>query len=741
MDKYIRNLKYVKQGSKDERGIFMKQILQNLKTGKTELMEVPCPTVKPGHLLIKTAFSVISAGTERMLVEFGKASYLSKAKQQPDKVKQVLNKLKTDGILSTLSSVQAKLDQPLPLGYSNAGTVIEVGRGVDNFNIGDRVISNGSHSEVVCVPKNLCAKIPEGVNDEEAAFTVLASIALQCVRLARPTLGENFVVTGLGLIGQLAVQILIAQGCRVLAIDFNKERLELAKRFGAETVDLSKGEVPISRGLEFSKGQGVDGVIIAASTKSSEPVHQAAQMCRKRGRIVLVGVTGLELSRADFYEKELTFQVSCSYGPGRYDTEYEIKGQDYPFGLVRWTEQRNFEAILQMMKDKRLNILPLISHRFPFEEAEEAYKLISSKEPFLGIVLQYPLNKEKESENLFSRNIILVQRKNEEKRLAEPTEPVIGMIGAGNFTNQILLPALKKTGVRLKSIASSGGVNGTYLGKKYGFEQSITDVERIFKDPEINVVFITTRHNSHAQFVCRALEAGKNVFVEKPLAINLEELEKVIEIYNKSKKHNSPTLMVGFNRRFAPHIVKMKSLLDNTKEPKALIITVNAGQIPADHWTQDPKVGGGRIIGEGCHFIDLMRFLVGYPIAGVKSTVIGDYSKVEPRGDKITFTMTFADGSFGTVHYLANGHKSFPKERIEVFCGGKVLALDNFRVLKGYGWSEFKTMRLLRQDKGHTEEVQKFIEAIKEGKESPISAEELFEVTRVSFEIEKSLNG
>ncbi len=715
----------------------MKQILQNLKTGKTELIEIPCPTVKPGHLLIKTSFSVISAGTERMLVEFGKANYLSKAKQQPGKVKQVLDKLKTDGILSTLSSVQAKLDQPLPLGYSNAGTVIEVGKGVDNFYIGDSVISNGPHSEVVCVPKNLCAKIPEGVGDEEAAFTVLASIALQGVRLARPTLGENFVVIGLGLIGQTVVQILIAQGCQVLAIDFDKGRLELARRFGAEIVDLSKDEGPISRGLAFSKGQGVDGVIIAASTKSSEPVHQAAQMCRKRGRIVLVGVTGLELSRADFYEKELTFQVSCSYGPGRYDTEYEIKGHDYPFGLVRWTEQRNFEAILQMMQDKKLNILPLISHRFPFEEAEEAYKLILNKESSLGIVLQYPLKKEKESKDLFSRNIILIQNKNGEKK---PTEPVIGMIGAGNFTNQILLPALKKTGVRLKRIASSGGVSGTHLGKKYGFEQSITDVDKIFNDPEINVVFITTRHNSHAQFVCQALEAGKNVFVEKPLVITLKELEKVIDVYNDSRKQNSPTLMVGFNRRFAPHIQKMKSLLDTVKEPKSFIITVNAGQIPVDHWTQDPEVGGGRIIGEGCHFIDLMRFLVGYPITGVKSTVIGNYSKVEPKSDKMTFTMTFADGSFGTVHYLANGHKSFPKERVEVFCGGRILALDNFRVLKGYGWPGFKAMRLLRQDKGHPEEIKRFFKSIKSGGESPIPAEEIFEVTRVSFDIEKKLN-
>jgi len=460
-------------------------------------------------------------------------------------------------------------------------------------------------------------------------------------------------------------------------------------------------------------------------------------MCRKRGRIVLVGVTGLELSRADFYEKELTFQVSCSYGPGRYDTEYEIKGHDYPFGFVRWTEQRNFEAILQMMQAKRLNVLPLISHRFPFEKVEESYKLISSKESSLGIMLKYSSKKEKESKDLFRRNVILVQNKNREKK---PTEPVIGIIGAGNFTNQVLLPALKKTCVRLKYIASSSGVSGTHLGRKYGFEQSITDIDMIFNDPEINVVFITTRHNIHAQFVCRALEAGKNVFVEKPLAITSEELEKVIEIYNNSRKQNNLDLMVGFNRRFAPHIVKMKSLLDTIKEFKSFIVTVNAGQIPIDHWTQDPKIGGGRIIGEGCHFIDLMRFLAGHPISGVKSTIIGNYSKVEPRSDKITFTMTFADGSFGTVHYLANGHKSFPKERVEVFCAGRILALDNFRALRGYGWPGFKTMRLLRQDKGHSAEVQKFIESIREGKESPISAEELFEVTRVSFEIGKDRN-
>lgn len=715
----------------------MKQILQNLKNGKTELVDIPTPMIKSGHLLIRSTASVISAGTERMLMEFGKANYLSKAKQQPDKIAQVLDKIKTDGLLPTIDAVRAKLEQSIPLGYSNAGVVLAVSEGVKGFSVGDRVISNGPHAEVVCVPKNLCAKIPDEVNDEEAAFAVLAAIALQGIRLAKPTLGETFVVTGLGLIGQITVQLLRAQGCKVLGIDFDENRLELAQQFGAETVNLSKGEDPIKKGLDFSKGRGVDGVIITASTKNSEPVHQAAQMCRKRGRIILVGVTGLELSRADFYEKELTFQVSCSYGPGRYDKEYEIKGHDYPFGLVRWTEQRNFEVVLQMMQEGRLKISPLISHRFSLEKAEEAYKLILNKEYSLGIVLQYPSEQEKPSENILNRKIILAQK---EETPGNPVEPVVGVIGAGNFTLRTLLPVLKKTKARLKIIASSGGVSGTNLGKKFGFEESTTEPEVVFTDPEINVIFITTRHNSHADFVCRGLESGKHIFVEKPLAINKDGLEKVVESYKNRRGENNPILMIGFNRRFAPHIKKMKSLLDTVKEPKSFIITVNAGGIPADHWTQDPDVGGGRLIGEACHFIDLMRFLVGHPISKIKTTMIGSSSDVDVRNDKVTFTLTFTDGSFGTVHYLANGHKSFSKERVEVFCSSRILALDNFRVLRGYGWPGFKMMRLLRQDKGHNEEINNFLEVVRKGNPAPISAEEIFESTRVSFEIEECVD-
>jgi len=578
----------------------MKQILQNLRTGQTELTQVTVPRSKTGHLFIQTTTSLISAGTERMLIDFGKAGWIDKARQQPEKVQQALDKIRTDGLMPTLDAVRSKLDQPLPLGYCNVGKIAE---GSQN---GKRMISNGPHAEYVCVPENLCAEIPDSVSDEEAAFAVVGAIGLQGVRLARPTLGENFVVTGLGLIGLLTVQILLANGCRVLGIDFDSAKCDLARQFGADAVDLSKGENPIDSAMIFSNNRGVDGVLITAATKSNEPIHQAAQMCRKRGRIVLVGVTGLELNRSDFYEKELSFQVSCSYGPGRYDPEYEEKGYDYPIGFVRWTEQRNFEAILSLMASGKLNAKPLITHRFPYDKAEDAYLLISeNREPYLGILLDY-----NESENIADRTVRLKDAESQNIKLkSEP--PVAGIIGAGNFTGQVILPALQKTGIRLKTIASGGGVSGTHLGKKFGFEESTTDTERIFADNEINTVFITTRHNSHAQFVLKALEAGKHVFVEKPLCLTLQELEEIAAHF-PSSPHPSPlSLMVGFNRRFAPHIVRMKEMLESVREPKSFVMTVNAGKIPLDHWTQDPEVGGGRIVGEACHFIDLLRFLSG----------------------------------------------------------------------------------------------------------------------------------
>lgn len=717
----------------------MKQILQNLKTGATELLEMPTPGCPSGCLLIATRCSLISAGTERMLVEFGQANLLAKARSQPERVRQVLDKIKTDGLLPTLETVFARLDQPLPLGYCNAGVVLEVGEKVTGFSVGDRVVSNGPHAEIVSVPQNLCARIPENVSDDEAAFTVLASVGLQGIRLANPTLGETVVVTGLGLLGLMTVQMLIANGCRVLGIDFDSHKCALARQFGAEAVDLSTGADPVASAMSFSRGRGVDAVLITASTKSSEPVHQAAQMCRKRGRIVLVGVTGLELNRADFYEKELTVQVSCSYGPGRYDENYEQKGQDYPFGFVRWTEQRNFEAVLELMASKKLDVTPLISQRTPFEQAPEAYRQIIADRSLLGVVLTYP------ETGVDTRRTIEVQRVRRSEGRDQRTEgksqsvanPVVGVIGAGNFASLVLIPALARTGARLKAVAGVGGPGAALAARKFGFEQATSDYRTIIEDPEINTIFIATRHNTHARMVVEGLQAGKHVFVEKPLALNRQELAEVRAALDGAA---TSQLMVGFNRRFSSLARKMRDLLAAHSQPLTLIYTVNAGFIPADHWTQDPQVGGGRIIGEGCHFVDFLRYLVGAPLVGVEARMIGDAPGMIVRQDKMTIILEFADGSLGTIHYFANGSKSFPKERVEVFGEGRVLVLDNFQSLTGYGWRRFNRMRLWRQDKGHAAEIAAFIERVANGGEPLIPFAELEEVTLATFVAVKRAN-
>ncbi len=700
----------------------MKQILQSLKTGGTEVAEVPCPSAGRGHLLIRTTRSLVSAGTERMLVDFGKAGLIDKARQQPEKVRMVLDKIKTDGLMPTIETVRNKLDQPLPLGYCNVGMVLKV-QGAE-LKEGDRVVSNGKHAEVVSVPVNLCVRVPDAVSDDEAAFVVVGAIALQGIRLTQPTLGEAVVVTGLGLIGLMAVQLLRAHGCRVLGIDFDSRKVALARQFGAETVDLSAGEDPVAAAQRFSRGRGVDAVVVTAATKSSEPIHQAARMCRKRGRIILVGVTGLELSRADFYEKELIFQVSCSYGPGRYDPDYEEKGRDYPIGFVRWTEQRNFEAVLDMLVDGRLDVNPLISHRFSLYDAEKAYAVVGGSEPSLGILLEYPQSDGCSETRLLTRTIALGQ-----KLSVNNHQPVLGFIGSGNYATGVLIPAFKSTGARLKTVASGGGVSGLHAGRKFGFEATTTDTPSVLADVEVNAVVITTRHNSHARFVLEALRAGKHVFVEKPLCLTFDELKEIEDFYLELKTENLkiPLLMVGFNRRFAPQVQKIKSLLGSVSGPKAFVITVNAGGIPADHWTHDPDVGGGRIVGEACHFIDLLRFLAGAPIA--------EWRRMEMESrthDTVTLQLGFTDGSMGTVHYLANGSKAFPKERIEVFAAGRVLQLDNFRRLTGFGWPGFSKMNLWRQDKGQNACAAAFIAAVRQGGPPPIPVEEIFEISRIS---------
>lgn len=704
----------------------MKQILQDLSSGTTELVECPAPRSRRGRVLLDTRVSLISAGTERMLVDFGRSGLIAKARQQPEKVAQVLEKVQTDGLMTTIDAVRSKLAQPLPLGYCNVGTVREVGEGVSGFRAGDRVVSNGAHADIVSVPGNLCARIPDEVSDETAAFTVLGAIGLQGVRLTQPTLGEAFVVTGVGLIGLIVVQLLRANGCRVLAIDFDEAKLTIARSFGAETCNPSAGADPVSAGLAFSRGAGVDGVIITASTKSSDPVTQAARMSRKRGRIVLVGVTGLELNRSDFYEKELSFQVSCSYGPGRYDPTYEEGGQDYPIGFVRWTEQRNFEAVLDLMATGRIDVAPLITHRLDFERAPEAYDILMKDRKALGIILNYtadPDERHRHSVELRSPAEVV------------PDTPSIGFIGAGNYASRILIPAFQRAGALLHTIASPSGVSSVVAGRRSEFSHATSDVPGLIADPEVNTVAIATRHDSHASLAVAALEAGKHVFVEKPLALTHCELQRVEAAYATAGRH----LMVGFNRRFAPHVRTMKRLLDSVTEPKVVIMLMNAGSIPPEHWTQDHQVGGGRIIGEACHYIDLMRFLVGAPITEFEARRMGDTSAVAVCEDKAAITLGFADGSLGTIHYLANGGPAFPKERIEVFAAGRTLQLNNFRELRGFNWPRFRGEKAWRQDKGQSECVAAFLRAIERGSPSPIASDELFEVARVTIEVAERL--
>lgn len=704
----------------------MKQVLYSLSTGKSELVECPPPQVRRGSVLIDTTVSLISTGTERMLVDFGKSGLIAKARSQPEKVRQVLDKVATDGVLTTVDAVRSKLGEPFPLGYCNVGVVRDCGQGAEGLKVGDRVVSNGAHADVVRVPRNLCASIPSNVSDDAASFTVVASVGLQGLRLAEPTLGEAFVVTGVGLIGLLTVQMLRAQGCRVLAVDVDPAKLELARSFGAEICNPGAGQDPVNAGMAFSRGRGVDGAIVTASTKSSDPITQAAQMCRKRGRIVLVGVTGLELNRADFYEKELSLRVSCSYGPGRYDSDYEEDGHDYPFGFVRWTAQRNFEAVLDMLATGVLDVSPLISHQVPFEEAPNAYDLLTADKAALGILLIYG----HATEPRHVRSVALTNT-----HVGATGKPVVGFVGAGNYASRILIPAFKASGATLHSIASAGGTNAIIHGRRLGFAQATSDADGLLANPDINAVAIATRHDSHARLAAQALRAGKHVFVEKPLALTCNELEEVKAAHAESGKH----LMVGFNRRFAPQVQTMKRLLDAETAPKSFIMVMNSGAIPADHWTQDLEVGGGRIIGEACHYIDLMRFLAGAPITSVQARRMGDMDAETVTEDKASITLGFEDGSFGTIHYFANGGASFGKERIEVFAAGRTLQLDNFRKLRGFNWPGFKKRNLWRQDKGQTLCAAAFIKAVEAGGSPPIPATELFEVARVAVEVAEIL--
>ena len=680
--------------------------------------EVPAPQVKRGCLLIRTTKSLVSLGTERMLVEFGKSNYLQKAKQQPDKVKQVLDKVKTDGLMTTVNTVFNKLGEPISLGYCNVGEVIAVGDGVSGFEIGDRVASNGPHAEFVCVPKNLVAHIPENVSDEEAAFTVVGSIGLQGIRLLNPTLGETVVVIGLGLIGLLTAQLLKANGCRVIGSDLDEEKLALAEKCGIIPFNSGKGDV-VKFVEEQTGGVGADGVVITASAQTDAIISQAARMSRKRGKIVLVGVIGLNISRAEFYEKELTFQVSCSYGPGRYDDNYEQKGIDYPLPFVRWTEQRNFESILYSISSGALHVKEMITEVVPLDEYKNIYGDIGSHRSIASIISYDRGEKKVPSHTVsFANNSF------------KGAKGVIGVVGAGNFTKMTMMPALKDSGAHFKYIASQGGLSGTTLAKKFGFSHSTTDYREILKDDEVDTLFVITRHDLHSKMVVEGLQAGKNVFVEKPLALNDKELQNIIDVYEKSGK----TLTVGFNRRFSPHMEKIKSLVGDSQ--MNVIATMNAGFIPANVWVHDMKVGGGRIIGEACHYIDLISFLTGSKVKSVCMNAMG--TNPEENTDNASILLRYENGSTGVINYFANGSKAYSKERVEVFSQERTLVMDNFRETKGYGVRGFSKLKTT-MDKGHKNQFHRLIKTIQSGGDALIPFESIVNTTQASFAAIKSL--
>ena len=702
----------------------MKQLLQRMDTGETSLVDVPAPSIDTGpQLLVRTTATLISAGTERMLVDFGRASLVSKARQQPERVKQVLDKMRTDGIGVTLEAVRAKLDQPIPLGYCQAGVIADMGPGVSGFQLGDRVVTNGPHAEMVRVPETLAAKIPDQVDFEAAAFTPVAAIALQGIRLADPTLGETVVVYGLGLIGLLAVQLLVANGCRVIGVDRSESRLALGRQFGATTIDASGGGVA-EHVMAHTFGVGADAVLLTLASDSDDPVHEAAAMSRKRGRLVLVGVTGLKLRRDDFYKKELSFQVSCSYGPGRYDPTYEVRAVDYPLPYVRWSEQRNFEAVLQLMASGRVAPTPLITHRVAFEEAPSAYDIITTDPGAIGVVLTYPETTPSPSEVPVRRIEVAPA---EIRRLSR--HPRVAVIGAGNFATRVLLPILKDEGATIEMIATDAGVNAALAARRMGARWATTDVNDVMTG-DADAVFVLTRHNTHAELTSRALAAGKHVFVEKPLALTKPELDGL----EPQLAGSSSILMVGYNRRFSPLTRALRSAVEGRAGPMSVVVTVNAGFIPRDHWTQDVNVGGGRLVGEACHWIDLARALVGHPIADAQ--VITNFDKGgRPLDDQAHVTIRFTDGSTAVVHYLASGASSYPKERIECFVDGKTFSIDNWRRLRQWGTGGQWWNPKRKPQKGHREEIRAFLAAVARGGGPPIPLDEILEITRWSIEL------
>lgn len=721
----------------------MKQVLQSMRNGETYIAEVPIPTPKPGTVLVKTAASLVSAGTERMLVEFAEKSLVGKASSRPDLVRQVIDKARREGILTTIEATFNRLDQPMVLGYSSAGEIVALGEGIKGFQIGQRVACAGGgyavHAEYALVPQNLMAPLPENVSYEQAAFTTLGAIAMHGFRLTEAQLGESIAVIGLGLLGLLAASIARAAGCLVLGIDIDPRRIELASQMGIKAVLRENAEYAA---LSFSRNRGCDAILICADTSSNDPVECAGIIARDRAKVVATGAVGLSIPRKLYYEKELTFINSRSYGPGRYDKNYEEAGQDYPIGFVRWTEGRNLEAFIDLLSNGQIDIAPLVSHRIPIENATQAYELITGKkqEPFLGILLTY--SSQISSKGELPKRIIIPRRDVSEK--SSSSQVTVGMLGAGNFATAVMLPILQKIPtVRLTGIASASGINAQSAARRFGFSFAASDEQQILDNEDTQIVAILTRHNCHARQVITALNAGKSVFCEKPLALNPQELDEIAALLkniNNDYQNRKQILMVGFNRRFAPLAVKMAEFFKDRHEPMFAHYRVNAGYIPQSHWVHDPIQGGGRIIGEGCHFIDFLTFLIGNTPITVHAQALPDQGKYTQ--DNVTMTLSFPDGSIGTIDYLANGDKSFPKEYVEVFCGGKVAVLEDFRKLSLVKNGRRKVERsLLRQDKGHRGEWEAFISAIQSRGNLPIPYDQIIRVTQASFEAVKSIKG
>jgi predicted dehydrogenase/threonine dehydrogenase-like Zn-dependent dehydrogenase len=712
----------------------MKQILQNMKTGAVTVADVPAPALQRGRVLVRAVASLISAGTERMKVEMGRKSLLGKARARPDLVRQVVRKAQSEGVAAAYNAVRAKLDADAPLGYSAAGLIVGVGEDVTALRVGERVACAGhpyaAHAELLCVPQNLCVPLPADVSFDAGAFGTLGAIALQGVRLAEPTLGEAVVVIGLGLLGQLTVQLLKANGCRVFGVDLDERRLALAREHGAED-GCVPGDEAERLVAEWTRGRGADAVIVTAATQSNQPIELAGRVSRLKGRVVAVGLVGMDVPRELYYERELTLRVSMSYGPGRYDAEYEERGHDYPFAYVRWTEARNIEAFLDLVAAGSVRVERLITHRFPIAEGARAYDLIAGEppEPHLGVLLEYP------HERALATRVALTAREKGTQAAAATSTVRVGLIGAGSYARKFLLPQLRAAGAEFQTIATASGVSARDIGAQYGFHACASRADEVIGDANVNLVVIATRHDTHAALAAAALRAGRHVFVEKPLALSDAELEDVLA----AAAQTDAQLFVGFNRRFTPLALKAREFFADVRAPLSIVYRVNAGRIPRGHWIQDPQVGGGRIVGEVCHFVELMQFLTGALPVRVFASSIAARNHEIVDADSVLITIDFADGSHGVIAYLAEGDAALAKERVEIFGGGRSFVLEDFRRASLFNKGREEQIRLRAQDKGQAAEVRALCAMVRDGTPSPFTLAELAATTRATFRIRESL--